>query len=303
MKIAPLVGAYEDALAFESYLRERGYKTTLLTNENATIDRVKKEIERLSGLIGDGDELVVFAASHGAPVDDNGEVGIVLYDSTSEKKGKKCGETILGDKTVDAANKMCAIVRNSLSVKANIIDILRDRKINLVVILDTCYSGDALRSYLDFKHPLTVATTEYYEERLKKAPNLGIIATAASGNRMSWGGSFAGLFRERLLSISGGSPRYVGSSNAPGKGVNHGVFTAFILEGLQKQRDSLVNAYEMVKDDINRVSAEMCKTEAGGRAIVRVDTLEACPKDGQNPQLFRVNLNDYIFSESPKKRR
>lgn len=315
-KIPKVPGADEDAKAFAEYLKKNGYETKLLINEQATINNVRQAISDLYSKVQDGDTLVVFAASHGAPVDESGEVGIVLYDSgaISSERYCKAGQ-IVKDLYSDAAIKMCTLVKNGLSMREHVVNTFADKKVNLVVLLDACYSGDALKSYVGLGLPYEVATTEEYEKALRHAPNLGIMVTAASGNRMSWGGPMDGEFRQRLLAFSEGTPRVIrldGSAalerdSAGARAIaverkattkkaqdtntslSHGVFTAFLLEALSKSDNSLARAYELSKDDVNYVSEFLCK-----QAQTRGQTAK-CPPGGQNPMLFRVRMEDYNF--------
>ncbi len=325
--ISEVDGADQDAISFAEYLKSGGYEVKLLVNEEATVKNVRQAISELYSKMSDGDTLVVFAASHGAPVDESGEVGIVLYDSSAEGSKRYCMvEPPVKDSHSDAALKMCTLVKNALSIREHIVNTFADKKINLVVMLDACYSGDALKSYVGMGVPYQIATTQEYERSLRHAPNLSIMATAASGDRMSWGGDVQGEFRERLLTFSGGSPRAIklvdaGSSASTSrraiaiegggtKGGNkttpasreaqhtsktsqaHGVFTAFLLEGLYKSGNSLAKAYELAKDDINYVSSKMCEMQKATQSQYKD---YKCPPGGQNPMLFRVRTEDYIF--------
>jgi hypothetical protein len=302
--IPPVDGADNDARAFAKYLEDRGYKVKLLIDEKASLSEVEKALKEIYSEIQDGDELVFFAASHGAPVDEKGEVGIVLYDS--QAIGRNCKVDIREPVVYeDTALKMCALVKNAFSVKNHLIDYFADKKINLVVITDACYSGDLLRSYLkDLKNPVEVATTEEYERRLREAPNISIMATASSGNRRSWGGVVDGDFKNRLISV--GTPRYIASQPAQGQKNAHGVFTAFLITALPQSGDSLAKAFEKIKDDVNDVSRQMCLTARGveGRDIVLSGAekrIVGCPPDGQQPQLFRIRAEDYVFAKAEQK--
>ncbi|MCS7278230.1 MAG: caspase family protein [Aquificaceae bacterium] len=299
--IPPVPGADADARAFAKYLQDRGYKVTLIQNEEANVKRVKEEIEKLYSQITDGDELVVYAASHGAPVDEKGEVGIVLYDSTSV--GRECMVNAPSDIHAQAARKMCNIVKNALSIKDHIIDTFADKKVNIVVLLDACYSGDALRSYLGISKPYVVATTQEYERVLRSAPNLGMMLTASSGDRLSWSMPLSGDFLNHLNSFVRGSPRYILVQRDQRSPAFHGVFTAFLLEALAQGKGSLYEAYGTSKDVINRVSHQLClRFSAGGRDIrIERGSRVECPEGGQNPQIFRVRLEDYNFEKTTRR--
>lgn len=327
-EIPPVIGADNDAVAFVKYLKDRGYDVKTLLNEEATMENVRKAISEIYSKAKDGDHIVLFAASHGAPIDESGEVGIVLYDSTPEKGSKRFCHVEKPPQGVhaEAAQKMCTIVKNALSVREHIVNTFADKKVNLVVLLDACYSGDVLRSYVGLDLPYNIATTKEYENALRYAPNLNIMATASSGDRQSWGGAVNGEFRERLFRFSGGSPRVINltGQEAQGQGensrtivvieekgkkkgekrekttfqtpnvkqvqeksVNHGVFTAFILEGLLKFDGSLAKAYDNSKEDINYVSEKLCLKEKGDK--------NKCSPGGQNPMLYRIRVQDYIF--------
>ncbi|MCX7873202.1 MAG: hypothetical protein N2327_02050 [Caldimicrobium sp.] len=154
-----------------------------------------------------------------------------------------------------------------------------------------------MRSYLGINQPYVVATTQEYERVLRSAPNLGIMLTASSGDRLSWSMPLSGDFLNYLSSFAGGSPRYIQIPKDHRAPASHGVFTAFLLEALVQRKDSLYEAYGASKDVINKVSHQVCQRfSAGGRDIgIERNSRVECPEGGQNPQLFRVRLEDYVF--------
>ncbi|MEN3034522.1 MAG: caspase family protein [Aquificaceae bacterium] len=325
--IPPVAGADADARAFEQYLRENGYQTVLLVDSQATVDNVKKALRDLYSIIPEGSELVVFAASHGAPVDERGEVGIVLYDSSQRTRCQV--DPKASDKYIDASLKMCALVKNAFSIKEHVIDTFANRKVNIYVVLDACYSGDALRSYTGLDNPYYVASTSEYERVLKSAPNLDMVVTASSGDRMSWGGALAGEFRNRLISFVGSNSRILradtqtqtpafntrgitvtGTKNRQGKPQQslsesspragqqssqvtqeskHGVFTAFFLEALQKNSGLIAKSYEEAYPEINAVSKQLC--------LQVYKSPQKCPPDGQQPALYRIRKSEHSFQQ------
>ena len=297
-KIPGVPGADNDAKAFAEYLQSKGYQVKLLVDEQATQQNVKKAIEEILGNIKDGDEFVFFAASHGGPVDYNGETAVVLYDS-AVIPGRECQVKPSSDSkstTIDAALKMCALVKNGLSIKEHIINPFASKKVNIAVFIDACYSGDALKPYIGVEDGRVISLLPEYKERIRYMPNLAVFVAAADGNNRSWGGTLSGTFKERLLSFTKGSPRFLGSGGAKAdKELAHGVFTAFFLNALPMAGDSAKRAYELAKGPTNEVSREMCTKAEGGRSIALESSTPKCPPQGQNPVFLSVNKEDYLF--------
>ena len=168
--IVPLNYTAKDARDLQSVLVERSLggfapeRVRLLLDRQATLVKVREGIGWLRANAGPDDLVVVYIASHGSPrqFDPNG-VSYVLVHDTDAGNAEKLYATAL--QMIDLAE-----------------DLSRDlRAGRVVLILDTCYSGDAARMRLDG------GTTTFAPalEGFSRAPGRLVMA-AASGDQPSW---------------------------------------------------------------------------------------------------------------------
>lgn len=326
--VNPLSGGDNDAKLMTSYLKSHGYKVYKLINSQATQSNVFKDLSIILSKLKPGDTFVLFAASHGAPKDPQGETGVVLYDSTAvnNENSTYCQKAPAQDPTIEAASKMCALVSHSLSLDKDVLPYLRGKNVKFVAILDTCYSGDALRGYLGDVPAEYVAPADFYDKVLEeKAPkSLVAFVSATSGFRESWGGPvgysepyFSRAFEipasrfilsnRSIYDISNRSLNSKGAKNLPNE-VNDGAFSLFFVNALKKSNGDLDYAYKFSKPYIDDVSYKMCllANKASSRSIgvtsksqktasKTVSPVLTCPPGGQNPMLLLVHGKDFNF--------
>lgn len=304
-------GADNDAIMWGKYLESRGFEVTYLINENATKEKVRSAIRDIVSRLVDGDTFILLAASHGTPKNVDGEVGIVLYDSIGElnKKGKGCGYYPPSEPHLQAANKMCALVKDSLSIREDVLSYLKNKKVVFIPILDACYSGDALRGYLgDVVKSEVVAPLDFYEKRLKEmAPqSLYMVLASASGFRQAFGydprnfREIRSVFKRGLEELP--LQRKV-EQKEQSSSIDQGIFSFYFVNGLIFNEHSIAKTYEATKDAINRESEFVCNLlDKGGSNLenrgvrsIRVVTTTECPKGGQNPVLLKIRGEDFRF--------
>jgi len=168
--VVPLSYTAKDARDLQSALVDRrvaGFapdRVRLLLDKDATLVRIREGIGWLRTNAGPDDLVLVYFASHGSPrhFDPNGVSYIIVHDTRTEN-----AETLYatGLQMIDLAE-----------------DLSRDlRATRVVLILDTCFSGDAARMRLDGG----LTTFAPALEGLSRAPGRLIMA-AANGDQPSW---------------------------------------------------------------------------------------------------------------------
>lgn len=288
--IIPSLGdaVINDAYLVKDMLEKRGFKVTMLINENATYENTKKAIRQVIERLKDGDTLFLYASTHGAPKSPNGDTGIVLYDTWVEKKpggmtacqtleeglkrfeepkkesksdflksfigsSKKVDESKARD-IVITASKMCTFLKNSLVLTDDVLPLIEasGKKIRLIVNPDVCYSGGALKSILGSVKDEVYTYNEYVAGNLVNlisAPFIFISAT--SQNQLSLQKEF--------------------------NGKQHGIFSYYFYNSLPSNNYNLHQTFESSKDIIKKESGMACRKLKEKRGS------ENCAVEGQIP--------------------
>jgi hypothetical protein len=82
-----LHGPPNDAELVRKVLEQRGYRTVVLKDENATLKNVLQTIEKELGSLRPNGTFLLYVSTHGTPIEPNGMIGFVMYD-TNVKKAK-----------------------------------------------------------------------------------------------------------------------------------------------------------------------------------------------------------------------
>lgn len=318
--ISSVLGADSDALIWGKYLEDRGYQVTYLINEEATKENVEKFIDTIISKLNENDTFVFFVSSHGVPKNEKGEVGIMLYDSgdINSRPQSSCRTPLPpGEEHLQAAEKMCTLVKDSLSIEQTILKKLEGKKVNFIPIIDACYSGDALRGYLgDVIKSEEVAPLDFYEKRLKvlSPEALKIVVTSSSGFRLSYSApldvfarSSRTVFKRDLSELPYSVERVVKrvseAYTQSGKEIeklkkftkSHGIFSFYLVNALPENENQLVKALESVRDYINSDSEYVCKNVdvRGIDRTIRIVTERQCPKGGQNPIVLKIRKEEF----------
>ncbi len=205
-----------DALAFKKVLIEKGGvppgNIKLLLNEEATFDDIRRGVLRWLGKqAGEGATAIIYFSGHGGYGNDwdgDEEDGLDEYLLPYD--------TFLGDESTGIVDDIFGYWLRQLEAD------------NTVVILDSCYSGDADRG-VSFSG-------------IAKSPRESI----GKGFLDDLSVSKRGKERDRAVIImtSGDSNQKV----AEEKKLKHGIFTYYLLEGLSgkadKDRDRMISAQE-----------------------------------------------------------
>jgi hypothetical protein len=154
--IRPLRFAANDAKAVADYLAAPKFgnfpkaNITLLTDEQATSQAIQASLTDIESKVQKDDMVVVYISSHGAPPNIYGHVNIVTYDT----------EVLFGDrKAADLESREKILQRQALWDSSIPRKRLHEFFVNLaskdvkraMMVLDVCYSGDALKAFPGFK--------------------------------------------------------------------------------------------------------------------------------------------------------
>jgi uncharacterized caspase-like protein len=168
--IVPLSYTSKDARDLQAALVDRGgagfapERVRLLVDGQATLVNIREGIGWLRANAGPDDLVVVYIASHGSPrqFDPNGVSYILVHDTIA-----------------DNAEKLYATALQMIDLAD---DLSRDlRSARVVLILDTCYSGDAARTRVGGARTVFAPGLEGFA----RAPGRMVIA-AANGDQPSW---------------------------------------------------------------------------------------------------------------------
>lgn len=128
--------AAHDAARVDDYLtRHRGYhrrNVTLLINERATRRNIQSALDELAAKAEEGDEVLLYFSSHGAPVYD-GSLNVVTYDTVFKNHFS------MSDSSFPSGSLREFIERTRCG--------------DVIVVLDVCYSGAAFKGIEGFYHP------------------------------------------------------------------------------------------------------------------------------------------------------
>src|SRR5260221_10468927 len=214
-------------------------RVRLLGDGDATLVKIREGIGWLRANAGPDDLVVVYVASHGSPrqFDPNG-VSYILVHDTSAENAERLYATAL--QMIDLAEDLSRDLRSG----------------RVVLILDTCYSGDAARMRLD-------GGTAVF------APGLEGFAQAPG--------------RLGMAGANGGQPSWESA------GRKNGYFTFFLVDALRQGRGRLPlrQLFEDVQKNVSAaVQRELHKTQTplmtGSAAIrdVPLAAVEAAASSG-----------------------
>jgi hypothetical protein len=202
----------------------------MLTNEQATVGRIKEALTTFVAQPGPDDLLLIFFASHGGP-DPSAQQN--LYYLAHDSQLDRLPETALLMKDLQTMLQQ--------NVRAH----------RLVLLIDTCHSAGLTGATGEMTRGLRHNLVNLYTEKL--------------------------LYREEGKAVITSSDVNEESAEAPRWGGGHGVFTYFLLEGLQGKAD--INADRLVT--VGELFSFV-------RQKVRVET-----KFAQNPRLVE-NANENL---------
>jgi len=121
-----LRGCVNDAKAWEALLKQQGYQTSILLDNNATYKNVIKEIRKLIGASKKGDKAVITFSGHGTNI----------RDISGDEEDQRDEALVLFDKL---------LIDDELRQLLNGFE----KETKVTIISDSCHSGTVTRSFLD----------------------------------------------------------------------------------------------------------------------------------------------------------
>ncbi|MCG9063488.1 caspase family protein [Laribacter hongkongensis] len=236
--IRPLTYPAKDAADIQRFLlsREGGSfppgNVTLLSNRAATRHNIEQALDGLQQQVRPGDTVVVYLSSHGAPPNDQGNLNVVTYD-TVVKPREQIFYTSLGDERLRGfINSMHGV--------------------DLLLVLDTCYSGAAFSKVPGFI--ASGAKDLFVEEDRNALVSPSSKSLRYFGTPVSQPVPRNDLPAQRnvkvLLSASSGEEKSWESDN-----LRNGIFTYYLLDGL-RQTGEVRRAYDYARPLVERRARE-----------------------------------------------
>ena len=241
--IQPLEFAAFDAMSMYRFLTDpaRGRfpreNTLLLTDEEATRDRIEAALSRIQREAGQDDLVVVYISSHGSPPDKRGAVNIVTYD-TEIKPRERVWHTSINEERLKS-----------------FVDDLRAKR--LVMILDTCYSNGAYRSVPGFLPPggksLDSGEAEGYGlareqgKRMLGAKDLVLDEPMPPSGAKDASGPDSPGWGKVLIGASGSGERSWESDR-----LRNSIFTYYFVDGLKRHDGAVQGAFYYAKPLVHR---------------------------------------------------
>jgi len=140
---------------------------SVLTNEDATLHAIREQMGRIRVIAGPDDMVVIYVASHGSPreVDPNGVSYILTYDSDLDNPATLYSGSLQMIDLVQQVNR-------------------EFRAHNVVLILDTCYSGAALTGSEDTERSGGAPFSQAFDNLM--LANGRAVLTSSRSNERSW---------------------------------------------------------------------------------------------------------------------
>ena len=163
--------AAKDAKNIKNMLRDFGIRDIkILLNDNATKSAIISAIERVNRNIQENDWVYFFFSGHGTSEYDPS----VEHNKTLKKRLKDTGALISSD------NKLI-VIKESL---AKIFKDFDDKKVNTVIIFDTCFSGNSYKdSFITKKiEPLPLYTSTFTTKKEYPYKNIRYLAATSAND-------------------------------------------------------------------------------------------------------------------------
>jgi len=277
-KISKLDGPTNDANLVTEVLKKQGYNTIVLKDKNATLRNVIQTIEKEVNEVKPYGTFLLYISTHGAPIEPNGIIGFVMYDTNIKEEKCKTLERALTNVSqrekgaarardiIVTANKMCRLLENSLKIS----DVLRIitstyKPMRVITIVDACYSGTALKPLIErLKDEVYSPEPKVVSQLIHSIDKDLIYISAASGNELAMEYEMGGT--------------------------SFGVFTYFYFGKLPKGEYNSELTYRLTFDDIKKTSSKACKS-------IKSRYIESkCSDEGQTPLYIKNKKNlDPVF--------
>jgi hypothetical protein len=308
-RITKLLGPPNDAELVRKVLEQRGYRTLVLKDENATLKNVLHTIEKELASLKPNGTFLLYVSTHGAPIEPNGMIGFVMYDANIKEVKCKALENAItkfnqsenkkesivsapeeksnpfkifsleiskilkpqenkeevsakAKDIIITANKMCSLLESSLKMSdvLNIVSSI-NKPIRFISIIDTCYSGSALKHLIDgLKEEVYHPEPKVVDKLVHTIDKDFIYSSAASGEQQSMEDVFS-------------------------EGKIFGVYTYYYFNNLPKNEYDTELTYKLSFNKIKNVSSGSCKK------IKSRNMNAGCAESGQTPIYIKNKKN------------
>jgi hypothetical protein len=307
-RIQKLNGPPNDAELVRKVLEQRGYKTVVLKDENATLKNVLQTIEKKLAFLKSNGTFLLYISTHGGPIEPNGIIGFAMYDTNTEVVKCKTLENAL-TKFSQTENKKEIIVNyqeeKSRPFKGFLSDINKFLKkqpnkeeISLKTrdIINTANQMCSfLKSSLKMSDILNIVTSYNKPIRL-----ISVIDACYSASALK---DFIDGLKEEVYHpepkvidklVQTIDRDFIYSSAASGEqqsiekkfsdGKTYGVYTYYFFNNLPKNDYDTELTYKVSFNEIRTASSNDCK-EKSERDIIK------CSKSGQTPLYIKNKKN------------
>jgi hypothetical protein len=311
-RIRKLLGPPNDAELVRKVLEQRGYRTVVLKDENATLKNVLQTIEKeLDSLRANG-TFLLYVSTHGTPIEPNGMIGFVMYDTNIKEVKCKALENAI-TRFSQSENKKESMVsapeEKSKPFKALPFDIskilkMQEKKEEVLtktrdIIITANQMCGLVESSLKMSDVLKIVSSINKPVRF-----ISIIDACYSGSALK--DLIDGLKEEvyhpepkvveKLVhtidkdfiytSASSGEQQSMEDDFPEGKGFKRfGVYTYYIFNNLPKNDYDTELTYKLSFNEIKNVSAGSCKKERSRNMKV------VCAEGGQTPIYIKNKKN------------
>ena len=196
---------------------------TLLEDQAATKKGIETALDTVAAKVRPGDTVIVYFSTHGTPLNDRANMGIVAYD-TEVKPRYRIFHTSVSDEKISG---FLELVKNA----------------NVMIVLDTCYSGMAFSKVPGF---LASGAKDLFVEE-----DRATVQGVPQSSLMNLGTGGKDLVLAQPGGIQPGVKILVSASNANQRSwesekLQNGFFTYHFIEGLRTKRN-VADAYGYAK--------------------------------------------------------
>jgi hypothetical protein len=304
-----LQGPPNDAELVREILKQRGYKTVVLKDENATLKNVLQTIEKELASLKPNGTFLLYVSTHGTPKEPNGMIGFLMYDTNIKIAKCKTLENAI-TKFSQSENKKESVV-NTPEDKSKP---FRAFSLDISKILKTQENKEEVSAKTRDIIITAGQMCELVESSLKMSDVLKIVSNVNKPIRFisivdaCYSGSALKHLIEGLKEeVYHPEPKvveklvhtiekeFIYSSAASGEqssleiqfpeGKRFGVYTYYYFNNLPKNEYDTELTYKLSFNEIKKVSSDFCKIEKSKNINNR------CSESGQTP-IYIKNKKD-----------
>jgi hypothetical protein len=311
-RIPKLHGPPNDAELVRNVLEQRGYRTLVLKDENATLKNVLQTIGKELALLKPNGTFLLYVSTHGTPIEPNGMIGFVMYDTNIKEVKCKALENAI-TRFSQSENKKESMVsapeEKSKPFKALPFDIskilkMQEKKEEVLtktrdIIITANQMCGLVESSLKMSDVLKIVSSINKPVRF-----ISIIDACYSGSALK--DLIDGLKEEvyhpepkvvdKLVhtidkdfiysSAASGEQLSMEANFLEGRGFKRfGVYTYYIFKNLPKNEYDTELTYKIIFNEIRNTSANACKESKAK------DITTKCSESGQTPIYIKNKKN------------